>query len=78
MTNIVPFRTRTLSPEAAFASAEQKAVVVVAGAGLMDTVRVGAFSVREDARKLSSSSILPCSMRESSRACCGRARATDL
>ncbi|WP_316195807.1 hypothetical protein [Bradyrhizobium sp. SZCCHNRI3052] len=51
MTNIVPFRTRTLSPEAAFASAEQKAVVVVAGAGHMDTVRVGAFSVREDARK---------------------------
>ncbi|MGJ4884764.1 hypothetical protein [Bradyrhizobium sp. HKCCYLRH1065] len=51
MTNIVPFRTRTLSPEAAFASAEQKAVVVVAGAGHMDTVRAGAFSIREVARK---------------------------
>ncbi|WP_315812938.1 MULTISPECIES: hypothetical protein [unclassified Bradyrhizobium] len=51
MTNIVPFRTRTLSPQAAFATAEEKAAVVVAGAGHMDTVRAGAFGVREDARR---------------------------
>ncbi|XUM22267.1 hypothetical protein ACRAVF_01185 [Bradyrhizobium oligotrophicum S58] len=51
MTNVVPFRTRTLSPQVAFTSAEQKAAVVVASAGHMDTVRAGAFGVREDVRK---------------------------
>jgi hypothetical protein len=51
MTNIVPFRTRTRSPRAAFATAEEKDAVAVFGAGRMDAVRAGTFGVREDVRK---------------------------
>lgn len=51
MTNIVPFRTRVLLPHAAFARAQAKAAVVVAGAVHTDNVRAGAFGVREDVRR---------------------------